>query len=75
MTRTSHLCLVFVLAASAGAQDLLVTNARIITCAGADVELGSVLIKDGRIAAIVSPRSSMVIVSPASMRSTSTWGG
>ena len=36
----------------AGAQDLLVKNARVITCAGSDLKIGCVLIKGGKIAEV-----------------------
>ena len=40
------------LLASAGAQDLLIKNARVLTCAGVEHPVANVLIKDGKIAAI-----------------------
>ena len=52
MTRTLQISLVAMLATVVGAQDLLVTNGRVITCAGQEMAVGSVLVKDGRIAAI-----------------------
>ena len=54
MTRVPALAIVLVLAtvAVAGAQNLLVKNAHVITCAGSDLKVGSVLIKGGKIVAV-----------------------
>lgn len=52
MIRVLVLVLVATVATSGGAQDLLVKNARVVTCAGSDLKVGSVLIKGGKIAAV-----------------------
>ncbi|HEY5623651.1 MAG TPA: amidohydrolase family protein [Gammaproteobacteria bacterium] len=50
---TSTACLAL-LAASASAQDLVITNARLLDGAGRDIANGSVVIRDGRIASVAS---------------------
>ena len=52
MTRVFALFVFAVIASVGGAQDLLIKNARVITCAGPELKIGCVLVKGGKIAAV-----------------------